>query len=98
MKKFYVYIMCSHAKGTLYIGITNNIARRVYEHKNHLLKGFSDKYHTELLVYYETFESSLDAINREKQLKKWNRSWKIALIEASNSTWKDLYNSEILLE
>jgi len=84
--------MASKRNGTLYIGVTNNLARRVYEHKNGLLEGFTKKYKIDNLVYYESTEISESAITREKQLKKWNRQWKINLIERDNPEWNDLYS------
>lgn len=89
MKDYYVYIMTNESK-TLYIGVTNDILRRVYEHKNKLLDGFSKKYNISKLVYFEVFTSIEDAIKREKQLKNWHRQWKINLIESTNKEWKDL--------
>ena len=87
---FYVYIICSQQNGTLYIGVTNDLTRRMYEHKNELILGFTAKYSVNRLVYYEEFESIADAIRREKQLKNWKRIWKLQLIEQVNPTWKDL--------
>ncbi|MFA6524820.1 MAG: GIY-YIG nuclease family protein [Patescibacteria group bacterium] len=95
MKQYYVYIMASKKNGTLYIGVTNNIIRRVYEHKNNEVEGFTKKYEVHLLVYYEQTENIESALNREKQLKKWNREWKINLIQKENPDWKDLYNELI---
>ena len=91
MNEFYVYIMASQKNGTLYVGITNDIDRRVLEHKNKKFGGFSAQYSTDLLVYCEQFTYVYDAIRREKQLKRWNRAWKLKLIEDSNPEWKDLY-------
>ncbi len=96
MKNFCVYIMASERNGTLYIGVTSNLAKRIYEHKNNLADGFSKKYKVHKLVYYEPGGGAVGAITREKQLKKWNRDWKIRLIEETNPQWKDLYE-EILL-
>lgn len=90
-KTYFVYILASKKNGTLYIGVTSNLSRRIYEHKHNLVVGFSSKYSIYNLVYYELFNSSLDAIKREKQLKKWNRTWKIELIEKRNPHWLDLY-------
>jgi putative endonuclease len=87
---YYVYILCSQRNGTLYIGATNDIVRRIYEHKTKMLKGFTEKYEVDKLVYVETYKDVRDAIHREKCLKKWNRSWKIRLIEETNPEWKDL--------
>ncbi len=88
----YVYILASKKNGTLYIGVTNNIGRRTYEHKNWFDEWFTKKYNVKILVYYEKFASINDAIAREKQLKKWNRKWKIELFEKDNPEWKDLYH------
>ncbi|MCB0000469.1 MAG: GIY-YIG nuclease family protein [Anaerolineales bacterium] len=88
-KQYYVYIMCSNS-GTLYIGLTNNIERRVYEHKQKVVQGFTAQYNVNRLVHVETFEKVSDAIQREKELKKWRRSKKIALIEEANPKWEDL--------
>jgi len=90
---YYVYILCSQRNGTLYVGITNNLSRRVYEHKNKLVKGFTEKYGVNKLVYSEAYEEVRDAIHREKCLKKWNRIWKIRLIEKDNPNWQDVYES-----
>lgn len=76
----------------MYIGITNNLIKRVYEHKKNLVKGFTQKYNVHNLVYYEIFDKAYDAIIREKRMKKWKRQWKIALIEKENSCWEDLYD------
>jgi putative endonuclease len=83
--------MCSKKNGTLYVGVTNDLKRRIFEHKNNLVPGFTTKYHIHYLVYYETYQSIYDAINREKQIKKWGRSWKLRLIEQANRNWNDLY-------
>lgn len=95
MKQFYVYIACSGRNGTLYVGITGDLNRRTYEHKNKLIEGFTKRYSVNRLVYFEIFESAVDAIKREKQLKKWNRSWKLALIERFNPEWTDLYGKSL---
>ena len=89
MKNYYVYILSNEAR-TLYIGVTNNLERRLYEHKNKLICGFTKKYNLTKLIYYETTTNTRDAIYREKQLKGWLRSKKIALIEESNLGWDDL--------
>ncbi|MEI7750624.1 MAG: GIY-YIG nuclease family protein [Candidatus Omnitrophota bacterium] len=89
--QYYVYIMASRRNGTLYVGVTNDLARRAYEHRNGLAEGFTKAYKVKLLVYYEATNSAEGAISREKQLKKWNRVWKIRLIEEFNSSWSDLY-------
>jgi putative endonuclease len=90
MKRFYVYIMASGRNGTLYIGITSNIQSRVAAHKNHTFKGFTDWYNVTQLVYLETHERFEQAVLREKQLKKWKRSWKKRIIEEMNPEWEDL--------
>ncbi len=95
MKYYYVYILASKRKGTLYIGVTNDLIRRVYEHKNGFVEGFTKRYNVHKLVYYEQTESIESAIQREKRLKVWHRDWKIKLIEEMNPDWKDLYEEII---
>ncbi len=90
---FCVYLMASKRNGTLYIGVTNDLVRRVYEHKNNLIEGFTKKYNVHQLVYFETTSEIQSALKREKQLKKWNRQWKLDLIEKTNPNWTDLYQS-----
>ncbi len=90
-KYYYVYILASKRNGTLYIGVTSNLIKRVYKHKNNLVEGFTKRYQVHHLVYYEIYEDVRDAILREKRMKKWNRRWKIELIEKMNPEWKDLY-------
>ncbi|MFA5157836.1 MAG: GIY-YIG nuclease family protein [Patescibacteria group bacterium] len=92
MKSYYVYILASKKDGVLYIGITNNLIRRIYYHKGKYAESFTKKYFVHKLVHYEIFNSPTEAITREKQLKKWKRSWKIELIEKENPEWKDLYS------
>ena len=92
LNDYYVYILASDRNGTLYIGVTNNIFRRVNEHKNKDIKGFTEKYNIDQLVYYEKYEDINEAIIQEKRLKKWNRKWKINLVEQNNSEWQDLTN------
>jgi len=92
MKQYYVYILSSGPNGILYIGVTSDLAGRVYEHKNNLAEGFTKKYQVNNLVYYECADNPEAAISREKQLKKWNRLWKLDLINRLNPSWKDLYN------
>ncbi len=87
--------MASQKNGTLYIGVTDNLAKRVWQHKGDLIEGFTKKYKIHMLVYFEETSDVLSAITREKQLKKWNRAWKIKLIEAKNPEWKDLYDDLI---
>ena len=91
MKEAFVYIPASKRNGTLYIGVTNYLVRRVYEHKNDLIDGFTKKYGVHALVHYEKIDSLKEAIQCEKRLKRWNRKWKLRLIEESNPDWKDLY-------
>ncbi|MGQ9701419.1 MAG: GIY-YIG nuclease family protein [bacterium] len=90
-KQYYVYILSNKKNGTLYTGVTNDLVRRVYEHKHNLIEGFTKKYHVHRLVYFENTENVEAAIHREKCIKKWKRAWKIELIEKSNPEWKDLY-------
>jgi len=86
----YIYILSSQPFGTLYIGVTSNLEKRIYEHKNHVYKGFTSQYKVTQLVYYEVFEDIVNAIEREKNLKNWQRQWKINLIERENPHWIDL--------
>jgi putative endonuclease len=90
-KNFYVYILASKIGGTLYIGVTSNLVQRVAQHRMKLVKSFTEKYDVSLLVYFEQFDDAENAIKREKQLKKWNRAWKVRLIEENNPNWGDLY-------
>src|SRR5262245_859096 len=85
-----VYILVSKQNGTLYIGVTSNLHKRAWEHKNDLVEGFTKKYGVHRLVYYELHQDMMSAITREKQMKKWNRAWKVELIERQNPEWKDL--------
>ncbi|HOG18726.1 MAG: GIY-YIG nuclease superfamily protein [Syntrophaceae bacterium PtaU1.Bin231] len=91
MKQYYVYILASKRNGTLYVGITSDLVKRIYEHKEGLTDGFTKLYRVHTLVHYEAFDDVVEAIAREKQLKKWNRKWKLELIEEKNPGWKDLY-------
>jgi len=86
-----VYILASKRNGTLYIGVTSDLAKRVWQHKNDVFEGFTKRYGVHMLVYYEMHASMVEAIQREKQLKKWNRAWKLALIEERNPQWHDLW-------
>jgi putative endonuclease len=88
---FYVYILASRRHGTLYLGVTRNLVRRVYEHKTKAAPGFTKRYNVDRLVWFEIHDEVLPAIAREKELKKWRRDWKIRLIEESNPNWVDLY-------
>jgi len=92
-KNYYVYILASKKNGTLYIGVSSNLKKRIFEHKNNLIDGFTKKYKVHNLVYYEQTTDVKSAILREKRLKKWKRCWKLALIEKENPEWKDLYDS-----
>jgi putative endonuclease len=87
---YFVYMLASRRNGTLYIGATNDLARRMEEHKSKAVPGFTRRYNVDILVWYETFDDVRDAIAREKQIKGWNRAWKIRLIEQRNSGWNDL--------
>ena len=89
--RYYVYILASGIGGTLYIGVTNDLIRRVFEHKSKFVRGFTKKYDVIKLIYYEQYDDIETAIQREKRLKKWNRQWKIPLIEEKNPNWDDLY-------
>lgn len=91
MKTYYVYILASRRNGTLYIGVTDNLRKRIWQHKNDVAEGFTKRYKVHNLVYFEQTDNAISAIEREKRLKKWNRSWKIKLIEKDNPEWKDLY-------
>ena len=90
-KAYYVYILASARYGTLYIGVTSNLIKRVWEHKEGLADGFTKKYDVKQLVWFEMHIDVLSAITREKQLKKWDRAWKIKLIQEANPHWDDLY-------
>jgi len=90
-EQFYVYILASRRNGTLYVGVTNNIARRVWEHKQGLAGGFTKRYDVKTLVYYEATESLAAALEREKRIKWWKRKWKLELIESANPEWRDIY-------
>ncbi len=87
---FYVYILASRRNGTLYVGMTDDLVRRVWEHRIDAVPGFTRKYGVKMLVWYEQHETRETAFHRERQIKKWNRAWKLQLIERSNPTWKDL--------
>jgi putative endonuclease len=92
-ENFYIYILSSQTRGTLYIGVTSDLCKRIYEHRNGLVEGFTKKYGVHRLVYYEIAKDARTALSREKQLKKWNRAWKFKLIEENNPEWTDLYDS-----
>ena len=91
MKQPAVYMLANRRNGTLYIGVTSNLVKRVWEHKNDLVEGFTHRYKVHRLVWYELYDRMEDAIAREKRLKRWNRQWKLNLIESSNPDWRDLY-------
>ena len=90
-----VYILASKRNGTLYIGVTSNLISRVWQHKNNQVKAFTRKYKVHVLVYFELYQDMYSAISREKQLKKWNRKWKLELIEKQNPQWRDLWSEVI---
>ncbi len=90
-KSFFVYMMASKPRGTLYVGVTGDLMRRVWEHRNSLYPGFTKEYCVKSLVSYEQYDTAASAIHREKRLKKWKRDWKIELIEKTNLDWDDLY-------
>ena len=90
---YYVYIIASRKDGAIYLGVTNDIIRRVYEHRTKAARGFSSQYNITRLVWFEIYDDPISAISREKQLKKWKRNWKVQLIEARNPKWEDLYES-----
>jgi len=89
-KTFYVYILASARNGTLYIGVTSNLPKRVWEHKEGIVEGFTKKYGINQLVWFELHQDAMAAVTREKQLKKWERAWKINLIQKQNPLWRDL--------
>jgi putative endonuclease len=93
MRGGWVYIVTNRPNGTLYIGVTSDLARRSYEHRESLIDGFSKRYGLKRLVYYERYEDIRDAIQREKTLKHWSRAWKVKLIHAMNTEWRDLYDT-----
>ncbi|MFA6525655.1 MAG: GIY-YIG nuclease family protein [Patescibacteria group bacterium] len=92
MKNYYIYILTNKTNKVLYIGVTNNLVRRIHEHKNDFVEGFTKKYNVHKLVYYESTENSLEAITREKRIKRWKRAWKEDLINDMNPGWEDLYD------
>lgn len=97
-KAFCVYILASARNGTLYVGVTSNLVQRVWQHKEGLAEGFTKDYGVNQLVWYEQHDSAESAILREKQIKKWNREWKVELIEAENPYWHDLYSEVVAWE
>jgi len=88
---FYVYLLASKRNGTLYLGVTRDLVRRVYQHKTKATPGFTSRYGVQRLVWFETYDDPTTAIAREKDVKKWRRAWKLRLIEEANPTWRDLY-------
>jgi len=90
-KRYYVYIMTSRYGGPLYTGVTNDLVRRVFEHKQGAVAGFTKRYNIKRLVHFEIYDDPETAIRRETRIKKWNRAWKVALIERHNPNWRDLY-------
>ena len=92
--KYYTYILASKPNGTLYVGVTNNLIKRVYEHKNDFVEGFTKKYSVHTLVYYEVFDNITNAISREKTLKNYKSQWKINLIEEHNPNWENLWKGD----
>ena len=93
MNSYFVYILASKKNGVLYVGVTNNLIRRIYEHKNNLVDGFTKQYFIHKLVYFEETNSIEEAILREKRIKEWKRRWKIELIEKNNPHWNDLFDN-----
>lgn len=94
-KQYYVNILANKRNGTLYTGITNDLVKKVYEHKNNLVEGFTKKYNIHMLVYYESTQNIMSAITKEKQIKAWKRTWKLNLIEKMNPDCNDLYDKII---
>ena len=90
-KTFYVYLLASQRNGTLYTGVTSDLVKRVWEHREGVAESFTSEYGVKHLVWFEVHDNAISAITREKQLKKWNREWKINLIQQENPTWRDLY-------
>jgi putative endonuclease len=90
---YYVYLLTNKPYGTLYTGVTNNLVRRIYEHRNGLAEGFSKQHELDRLIWYEVHQDIIPAIAREKSIKKWRRDWKINLVQAMNANWDDLYDS-----
>lgn len=93
--KAYVYIATNKRNGTLYIGVTSDLIKRIWQHRNKVIEGFTTKYNVSMLVYHEACDDMNSAILREKQMKKWNRAWKLRIIEEMNPNWEDLYNKII---
>lgn len=93
MSHHYIYILASKKNGTLYIGVTTDFKKRIWQHKEKIIEGFTKQYDVHNLVYYEMYDDYWEAANREKRMKKWNRDWKIKLIEKENAAWLDLYDT-----
>ena len=92
MADYWVYVLTNKPRSTLYVGVTNNLVRRAYEHREGLVKGFTQRYGLKMLVYFERYDAPGLAIQREKNIKHWSRQWKLELVESSNPQWRDLYN------
>jgi len=96
-KRYFVYILANRPKGVLYVGVTNDLARRIWEHRTKVVPGFTSKYGVTILVYFEEYASILEARERERVLKHWRRAWKFKLIEQLNPNWRDLYDELVML-
>jgi putative endonuclease len=92
---YYVYMLASGPYGTLYVGVTSDLTKRAWEHRNHVVEGFSKAHATDRLVWYEQHQDVIEAITREKRIKKWNRDWKVNLIQAMNPEWRDLFEEVV---
>ena len=92
MAAYWVYLLTNSPRSTLYVGVTNDLVRRVYEHREGLVKGFTQRYGLKMLVHFEQYDTPYEAIQREENIKHWPRLWKLQLIESSNPQWRDLYN------
>jgi len=90
-RTYYVYVLASRRNGTLYVGMTSDLVKRVWEHKSKQVEGFTKQHRVDRLVYYEAYDDACDATTRERQMKKWRREWKVALVEKENPGWLDLY-------
>jgi putative endonuclease len=96
MKTYWIYVLASRPRGTLYVGVTNSLVRRLYEHREGLNKGFTKEHSVKMLVYYEQHATAMAAIQREKNIKHWPRAWKINLIRSMNPDWRDLWDEVVL--
>jgi putative endonuclease len=92
MADYFVYILTNKPRGTLYVGVTNDLVRRIYEHREGAIPGFTKRYGLKQLVYFERYDTPAAAIQREKNIKHWSRAWKLDLVNSSNPQWRDLYN------